>query len=359
MLATRQFVEPAGTTIAFDGRPLDLVPAPDGRFVFVKEQDGVITIDAPSGAIASRFRLEKLGASMHGIAITRAGDKLYVTGTEDQLVELAVAPDGNLRVSRTLVLPPAEVGDDPYPCGVALAADEASACVCLSRGNALAIVDLREGKTVATIPVGVAPYDVVLSPDGRLAYVSNFGGRRAQPADRTAPSSGTPLVVDERGVGASGTISVVDLAARTSLAEIGCGLHPCDLELSRDGTRLFAAAANSDAVFVIDTRTQRIVEEISVRPDPALTCGSRTGSGRSSAAWSIPCPTRRCPSAASRTQSRSRPTRRRSTRPTAATTRSRSCGSRAGARAGSRASSRPAPFPARSQYSAGACSSPT
>jgi YVTN family beta-propeller protein len=276
MLATHQFVEPAGTSVAFDGRPLDLVLAPDGRFVFVKEQAGVLTIDAHSGAIASRLRQEKLGASMHGIAITRAGDKLYFTGTEDQLVEVAVAPDGSLKFSRSLVLPPAEVGEDPYPCGLALAADESSALVCLSRGNALALVDLREGRTAATIPVGVAPYDVALSPDGRLAYVSNFGGRRAQAGDETAPSSGTPLVVDGRGVGASGTISVVDLAQRKSVAEIPCGLHPCDLELARDGTRLFAAAANSDAVFVIDTRTRRVVEEIGVRPDPQLPFGSIT-----------------------------------------------------------------------------------
>ncbi len=115
VLPTRQVVEPAGTTIAFDGRPLDLVLSPDGRFVFVKEKGGVITIDAQSATIASRCRDEKLGASMHGIVITRAGDKLYLTGTEDQLVELAVAADGSLRVSRTLVLPQAEVGGDPYP----------------------------------------------------------------------------------------------------------------------------------------------------------------------------------------------------------------------------------------------------
>ncbi len=276
VLPTRQVVEPAGKTLAFDGRPLDLVLAPDGRFVFVKEKASVITIDARNDTIASRYTLEKLGASMHGIAITRAGDKLYFTGTEDQLVELAVAPDGSLKASRTLVLLQAEVGGDPYPCGLALSADESTAFVCLSRGNALALVDLRAGKLTATIPVGIAPYDVVLAPDGRCAYVSNFGGRRATAGDRTSTSSGTPLVIDERGIGASGTISVVDLEARASVAEIACGLHPSDLELARDGARLYVAAANSDAVFVIDTRERRILREICVKPDPSLPFGSIT-----------------------------------------------------------------------------------
>jgi len=275
VLPTRQIVEPAGKTIAFDGRPLDLVLSPDGRFLFVKEKGSVITIDAQSCELVSRFRQEKLGASMHGLALTRSGERLYFTGTEDQLVELEVAADGSLKLLRTIALPQAEVGGDPYPCGIALAGD-VCALVCLSRGNALALVDLRSGKVTATIPVGIAPYDVALAPDGRLAYVSNFGGRRAAAGDETANSSGTRLVVDERGVGASGTISVVDLVACTSVAEIACGLHPCDLELARDGARLYVAAANSDAVFVIDTRERRILEEIGVRPDPALPFGSIT-----------------------------------------------------------------------------------
>jgi DNA-binding beta-propeller fold protein YncE len=276
VLPTQQIVEPAGTTLAFDGRPLDLVLSPDGRFVFVKEKAGVLTLDARSCTLASRFVQEKPGASMHGLALTRAGDRLYYTSTEDRLVELAVAADGSLAPARALVLPRAEVGGAPYPCGIALAPDEQSALVCLSRANALALVDLRAGEVVATIPVGVAPYDVVLSPDGALAYVSNFGGRRAAAGDRSARSSGTPLVVDERGIGASGTISVVELATRRSVAEIDCGLHPCDLELSRDGTRLYVAAANSDAVFVLDARERRVQQEICVRPDPSLPFGSIT-----------------------------------------------------------------------------------
>ena len=276
VLPTHQVVEPAGTAIAFDGRPLDLVASPDGRFVFVKEKASVLTLDARTLAIAGRFRAEKLGGSMHGLAITRAGDKLYLTGTEDQLFELAVAQDGSLALARTLRMPQAEAGGDPYPCGLALSPDESSALVCLSRANALAQVDLRTGTVGATIPVGVAPYDVAYSPDGRSAYVSNFGGRRARAGDTTAPSSGTPLVVDARGIGASGTVALVDLEQRAAAGEIECGLHPCDLELSRDGERLYVAAANSDAVFVVDTREGRVLEEIGVRPDPKLPFGSIT-----------------------------------------------------------------------------------
>jgi len=276
VLPTRQVVEPAGTTLAFDGRPLDLVLSADGRFVFVKEKSSVLTLDARSMTLLCRYRAEKLSCSMHGLALARAGDKLYLTGTEDQLFELAVAADGSLAASRTLPLPEAQVGGDPYPCGVALSADESTALVCLSRGNALVQIDLRSGKVTATIPVGIAPYDVALAPDGRCAYVSNFGGRRAVTADKSATSSGTPLVIDERGVGASGTISVVDLETRACTAEIACGLHPCDLELTRDGLRLYVAAANSDAVFVIDTRERRVLERIGVRPEPALPFGSIT-----------------------------------------------------------------------------------
>jgi Uncharacterized conserved protein len=43
--------------------------------------------------------------------------------------------------------------------------------------SSLAIVDPREMKVVGKVPTGDGPHEVVLSADGRTAYVSNYGGR--------------------------------------------------------------------------------------------------------------------------------------------------------------------------------------
>jgi YVTN family beta-propeller protein len=80
--------------------------------------------------------------------------------------------------------------------------------------------------------------------------------------------------VDERGVAASGTVSVVDLDQNREVAHIVTGLHPSDLELSADQRRLYVANANSDTISVIDVGTQRVVETIAVSPDAGLAFGS-------------------------------------------------------------------------------------
>jgi len=67
--------------------------------------------------------------------------------------------------------------------------------------------------------------------------VTNWGGRRAESNDRTATSGGTDTVVDERGIAASGTVSLVDLDARREMAQVAVGLSPAAVALSRDGVR--------------------------------------------------------------------------------------------------------------------------
>ena len=42
--------------------------------------------------------------------------------------------------------------------------------------NTLAIVDPANLQTVARVPAGPDPHEIVASPDGKLAYISNYGG---------------------------------------------------------------------------------------------------------------------------------------------------------------------------------------
>src|SRR5581483_7915330 len=169
-----------------------------------------------------------------------------------------------------ILLPGPEGKGASYPCGLALNAAGTRAYVCLSRNNTLGVVDLVSGTLLSEIPVGVAPFDVALSRDGSQAYVSDWGGRRPKPGEKTAPSAGTETLVDARGVASSGCVSLVDLRKGVETAQIGTGLHPSDIERSADGRTLYVANANSDTVSVLALETQRVIETISVRPDPAL-----------------------------------------------------------------------------------------
>ena len=275
-VATSQTVRPVGDLLTLPGsRPVDIALTPDGRTLYVKDNRGVVAVDTDSWREKGFLKFPSGGGSMHGIAVSRDGRRIYATNSASLLgVATAIGPDGKLTWSRQITLPGPKGGGASYPCGLALSADEKTAYVCLSRSNALAVVDLDSGAVAAEIPVGVAPYAVVLSADGATAYVSDWGGRRPKQGEPSAPSAGTPALVDKRGVAASGAVSFVDVAARRSVAQVEVGLHPSDMALSPDGATLYVANANADTVSVLDTGARRVLRTLVVKPDPALPFGS-------------------------------------------------------------------------------------
>jgi len=268
-IPTKQILRAAGTQIQFGGRPVDLVLSPDGKFVYIKNINNLLVVEAATWTLLQTASYPGSGASLHGIAMRHNGSHVYVTGAGNELYEWAVAADGTVTFSRTIAMP-----GGSYPCGLAISADDSKAYVCLSIANKLAVVNLTTGAVTQQITVGIAPWDVVLSPDGNTAYVSDWGGRFPTGGDLTAPSAGTPVVIDSRGVASSGVVSFVNLLTGLQTAQTATGLHPCDLELSPDGQTLYVANANSDTVSVINTATRAVTETILVRPDPTFPYGS-------------------------------------------------------------------------------------
>ena len=273
IVSTQQLIRPAGRSVEFHGRPVDLALSPDGKTVFVKSNNQLLVIDTESWQIRQELKFDKGGSSMHGIVITPDSSRLLVTDADNSIREATITPDGTLKWSRKIDLPGTSPRRPSYPCGLALLPSDRAA-VCLSMNNTLAIINLTTGQIESEIPVGVAPYDVAISPDGKTACVSNWGGRRATPQDKTAKSAGTDVVIDNHGSSATGTVSLIDLATNKQIAEIATGLHPADVEISRDGKTLYVANACSDTVSVIDIPSRAVKQSISVRPDPALPFGS-------------------------------------------------------------------------------------
>ena len=120
-----------------------------------------------------------------------------------------------------------------------------------NRGNgngptAVSVFDTESHKVVGRVPVEVNPYGLVLSGDGKTLYVSNW---------------------------ASASVSVVDTDSLTVRRVIQTGRNPGAMQLSGDG-RLFVACANADAAFVIDTKTETVVERIATTLSPQAPEGS-------------------------------------------------------------------------------------
>jgi YVTN family beta-propeller protein len=73
-------------------------------------------------------------------------------------------------------------------------------------------------------------------------------------------------VVDERGIAASGTVTRLDLLTGRATHEIATGLHPNGLAWDEKQARLYVANNNSDSLTIIDTRTQKPLATIPLRP---------------------------------------------------------------------------------------------
>ena len=274
VVPTAQLIRPPGKSLVYVGRPVDLALSSDGKTVYVKSNKSLLAIDAANWTISQELKYPEHsgGASMHGIIVSPDGKKLFVS-LQSYIIAGNIASDGTVTwAKRTPIFGTAEKRDS-YPCGMTMLPGD-RLLVSLSMNNALAIVNLMSGRVEREIAVGMAPYAVVVSPDRKTAYVTNWGGRRATANDKTSKSSGDDIVVDDRGTAASGTVSVVDLAAQKEVAQIETGLHPSEMVISADGKALYVANANSDSVSIIDTASRTVTHTVDVHPDAKLPFGS-------------------------------------------------------------------------------------
>ena len=152
-----------------------------------------------------------------------------------------------------------------YPGGIALSKDGKSAYALLNQNDTLTKIDLTPNPPAQNqqIRVGNAPHSVVISSDGKTAYVSNEGGRAATALDFQIYSAGTEIVADPVvGAAITGTVSVVNLPSMTVTATIQTGLHPTGMAFY--GPYLLVANTYSDTISVINTATNEVAWTINL-----------------------------------------------------------------------------------------------
>ena len=111
-----------------------------------------------------------------------------------------------------------------------------------------ALVDPGTLETVAKLSTGRGPHEVAVSPDGRLAYVTNYGMYAVfREGERR----------DEPG----NTITVLDLAARAvkDTFDLGSYTKPHGIVVSRDGRRLWVTCEGAQAVVELNASTGKIL----------------------------------------------------------------------------------------------------
>ncbi|MEE9432299.1 MAG: bifunctional YncE family protein/alkaline phosphatase family protein [Melioribacteraceae bacterium] len=272
LVPTNQLLRPAGFQIQFHGRPVDLTLSPDGKWLAVLNRKSLELIRVKDRTIIQRLEIEN-GASYNGVTFSKDGKKIYASQARDSIFIAEMNKDNILSWVDGIKFPKPKVGGYTVPGGIVLREEEDKLYVTLNRSNSLAVVKISS-KEIKEIPVGIAPYEVALYSSGK-AYVSNWGGRRPKPGEATYKTSKSDILIDAKtGIANSGTVSVIDLVKSKEIKSIEVGLHPGAMVFSPTKDRLYVACANSDFVSVIDTKIDKVIDEISVSINSSLPFGN-------------------------------------------------------------------------------------
>jgi len=141
---------------------------------------------------------------------------------------------------------------------VAISDDDALLVVANNLDDSVSIINVAgdANAKVAEVEVGDEPRSVVITPDKRLAYVTNQG---------------------------SATVSVIDLATNQKTQDIPVGGGPYGIALTPDGRRAYVANSASNTVSVVDTASSSVVATIKVpgvQPRGVAITNNNSGQGQ-------------------------------------------------------------------------------
>ena len=118
-------------------------------------------------------------------------------------------------------------------------------------GNKVNVIDTSNNKIVATIPVGIHPFCMLINQAGRYIYVTNSVS--------------------------VGTVSVIDTYSNRVISTIVVGQQPACMAINPSGTRLYVTNWGSDNVSVVDTGTNKVVATVTVGQRPISMAINKSG----------------------------------------------------------------------------------
>jgi YVTN family beta-propeller protein len=267
VVTTRQTITPAGVPSVFQGRVYGVVFGADASEIWVLHASSVYRMNWRGNRVIERLALDGT-PGLQGIRYDEESKRAIAVSMKARKVNLLASREGG-----TTVLAP-ELGSH---IGGAMALGNGLAAIPLTFDNKLAIVETATGKTRGSVNTGIAPFGVAMNRAGTMAYGSNWGGRTPTAKDLTAPTGLAPnadrVVVDARGVAASGTVTRVDVNTLQVTHTIPVQLHPTAIVWDEARHRVYVANSNSDSVSVLDDRDHKVIRTIAVQPFPTKVAG--------------------------------------------------------------------------------------
>lgn len=275
VITTRQSITPAGRFTVFDGRVMGVA--------FGDRDDVYVAVTSFGGQNVYRldWKMNRTVATMdsalyadpQAIAFDRVQHRIILAGTrrasnDRDFVALAISEGERLRILADSQ--GTDQGGSPAIAARANSSGHRLALLPLTFNDAISLIDADTGKVIGKVRTGIAPFAAAINENGTIAYVTNWGGRFPRGGDRTTTTGSEPgadqIVVDQRGVAASGTVVRVDLQTKRVTNTIEVGLQPTALVWDQPRSRLYVANSNSDSISVIDTNRNAVVATLPIQP---------------------------------------------------------------------------------------------
>jgi len=245
-------------------------------------------IDLASGEVVAAL---KTGEGPHEAAVSPDGRLAVASnyGTRDAPGStLTVIDVPGARVTRTI-----DLGEHRRPHGIAFLPDGGRVAVTAEQSRALLIVDVASGSVESAIDTDQeVSHMVVVSPDGKRAYVANIGSGSMTAIDlqtrsrlrtlRTgAGAEGIGLLPDGRTLWVTNreadTVSVIDTTALEIVATLPSASFPIRASATADGRWVLVSNARSGALTVFDARTRKEQRQVPMSLEAAGTEGRLFG----------------------------------------------------------------------------------
>jgi len=248
-------IAPAGRHATIGDLPLNMVWSPDGRYLIVTNNGWTrptLTIfDTTNFYVKGTIAVDH---AWFGLAWHPDGKRLFSSGAAQNVVnEFAwdgqtLKPSGKIEIAPPMTrLTFDTLKGSGFIGGIAIAPDGQRLFAVHVYGTALSVIDVESKKVTKTIDLPAEPYSALVAADGKTLFVSLWGGAKVLMFD--------PWTLNQVG-------------------EVAVGEHPNAMVQSKDGSRLFVACANTNAVWVIDLQSRSATEQIGVALFPQAPPGS-------------------------------------------------------------------------------------
>ncbi|RYF57360.1 MAG: hypothetical protein EOO39_35535, partial [Cytophagaceae bacterium] len=283
-LVTGKSITPTGEQTSVGSFPVNMILTPDRRFAMITgsgAREYITVINTANGKIvsqigfnAARKDLPKQKQDLYyglvlGPVAADGSHPVYASrGSENMVSLLTLAADGTLTdTKRTIDYPDFDTDElrktPLYPAGIAVSADGsrlfAANNTVLAKQNltsTVSVFDTATGQLVGTVAVDGYPFAVAALTTG-----SNAGKKVYVTSEQT------------------GKLFVIDPATLQVTRKVGVGSHPIALQFNRAQSQLYIANADSDTVSVVDTKTDRVIRTILLRPTSARALPGATPTG--------------------------------------------------------------------------------